>query len=211
MTAGDITTALFSRYSDGRHYIAMAEFRPGTGYGKNAERFIDFYVVDCYANHQATAFEIKVSRSDFLREIKAPEKRRLALHFSHEFFFVAPEGLIAADELPPECGLLEASDDGGVIRLVQRRVSLHRETARPTWRFSAAIGRAIMEQADRRVEEKRRALDHEMKQLRTDRGICVSALQDAERDLQTLKAALGEEQTQGLRLLYVSPLVRESR
>ena len=52
--------------------------------------------------------EIKVSRADFLAEIKRkPLKRRAGLRLSNESYFVAPKGIIEIDELPPEAGLLE--------------------------------------------------------------------------------------------------------
>lgn len=140
MTSEDIKKALQQRYSNISQYVTISEFRPGTGYGLNSERYIDFYVIDCWGSHKAMAFEIKVSRSDFLSEIKKPEKRRLALHFSHEFYFAAPVGMIKPDELPPECGLLEVYED---LRVRMVRSALHRETARPTWRFVAAISRAL--------------------------------------------------------------------
>lgn len=142
MNAEQLKGALRSRYQNNRQYVALCEFRPGTGYGVNSERWIDFYVIQCWGDLHTLAFEIKVSRSDFLAELKQPEKRRLALHYSHEFYFVAPAGMIKPEELPVEAGLLEAREEFGVVVLREKRSPLHRETARPTWRFVAAVARA---------------------------------------------------------------------
>lgn len=65
------------------------------------------------------AYEIKVSRADFRREIRRPQKRRRALELSDQFYFAAPAGLIQRSELPEECGLVEVGDDG-VARVVRR-------------------------------------------------------------------------------------------
>lgn len=152
MTSQDITHALFLRYNNPDHYIPIAEFRPGTGYGINSERFIDFYLIDCYQNCLTTAFEIKVSRNDFLNELNNPEKRRLALHFSHQFFFVTPKDLIQPHELPPEAGLIEATQTPQGIQLRQVRPALHRESARPTWRFVASIARQLHKAAQQSIQ-----------------------------------------------------------
>lgn len=64
------------------------------------------------AKARRIAYEIKVSRSDFLAELKDPDKRAAALACANEFYFVVPVGLIKPDEIPPECGLIEVMDNG---------------------------------------------------------------------------------------------------
>lgn len=49
-----------------------------------------------------TGYEIKVSRSDFVRDTKWPAY----LDMCHEFYFVCPKGMIQPEELPNEVGLL---------------------------------------------------------------------------------------------------------
>jgi len=58
------------------------------------------------------SYEIKASRQDFLRELARPEKRRRAVELSDLFYFVAPDGMIAPHELPPEAGLVEVMRSG---------------------------------------------------------------------------------------------------
>lgn len=50
-----------------------------------------------------TAYEIKVSHSDFLRETDA--KRRAWMSISHRFIYVCPAGIIQPEEVPEKCGL----------------------------------------------------------------------------------------------------------
>jgi hypothetical protein len=74
---------------------------------------IDAYAVRCWAGgigHRRVAMEVKVSRSDFLSEIRKPAKRANALDVSHEFYFVTPYALVRPDEVPDECGLMFVKD-----------------------------------------------------------------------------------------------------
>lgn len=51
--------------------------------------------------------EVKVSRADFLADVKMPSKRAGYARFSESVCYVAPAGLIAPQEVPDGCGLLE--------------------------------------------------------------------------------------------------------
>lgn len=135
-----------SAFSD--HRVMFAEFIPGTGSSRGNESRIDAWMMDLWpSNHlERIAFEIKVSRSDFLSELKKPAKRRYAVQFSNSFYFVAPKGLIRPAELPTEAGLMEVSD-GDLHTTVK---APFRDTVLPTWALVAAIcRRAVRKQMDR--------------------------------------------------------------
>jgi len=88
------------------------------------------------------AYEVKVSRSDFLVEMKKPTKRKLALFYSNLYYFATPKGLIRPEELPPECGLIELQDNG------RMRIAVEppwRECHPPSWHFVASIARRVVE------------------------------------------------------------------
>jgi len=57
------------------------------------------------ASQRIKGYEFKVSRSDFLNEIRT-EKWRSYLEYCHTFSFVCPRGLIQKEEIPPKIGLL---------------------------------------------------------------------------------------------------------
>lgn len=59
-----------------------------------------------------TAIEVKINRSDFLRE--TDEKRRPWQKITHRFVYATPVGLILPDEVPDGCGLWEIYPDGAV-------------------------------------------------------------------------------------------------
>lgn len=70
---------------------------------------IDFFAINCWHSkgYKAISYEIKVSRSDFLKELRQPYKRLYAERVSNECYFVAPKGLIKEGELPEGWGLIE--------------------------------------------------------------------------------------------------------
>lgn len=154
MTSEDITQRLKSHYKDTRQWAFFKELRVGTGYRgswkhdgyepNNPEQRIDAWVLNCYPSrkYEKIAFEIKVSRNDFLNEIKTPEKRQQALQLSNRFYFAAPEGLIKLEELPEECGLVEFAENKTTCKWTKE--APWRDVEEPTWRFLAAVSRRIL-------------------------------------------------------------------
>lgn len=70
---------------------------------------IDFLAMRCWSSgpgHLRVAYEVKVSRSDFLRDRRHPWKHDLALELSHRFYYACPAGLVRPDEVPEQAGLL---------------------------------------------------------------------------------------------------------
>lgn len=140
-----------------RAELFFTEVRGGAGYGGVSERRIDAWAMHPHPsrNNCRVAYEIKVSRRDFLRELKDPKKRKAALLFSNEYYFAAPKGLIKPGELPAEAGLIEVIDtprtaivvtnDDCVIKdnpphiwnVVVR--APWRDTPPPSWRFVVSL------------------------------------------------------------------------
>lgn len=133
-------------------WLFFQEVRFGTGYNMDgryraapnayAEKRIDAWTIHPYPSEKwrRVAYEVKVTRADFLREIKAPAKRKPALVISNEFYFAAPRGIIKPEELPPEAGLMELADDGRLRVTVQ---AVWRDTPPPSWGFLAALTREL--------------------------------------------------------------------
>jgi hypothetical protein len=90
-------------------WVFIDELRNGTGYTDAANGYMDGFAINTYPSKRfhRIAFEIKISRSDFTREIRKPLKRKVALLYSNQFYFVTPPGLLKAEDLPPEAGLME--------------------------------------------------------------------------------------------------------
>lgn len=56
--------------------------------------------------HRIIVHELKVSRSDWLRELADPAKAEAWWPYCHEFWIVAPEGVVDPDEVPDGWGLM---------------------------------------------------------------------------------------------------------
>jgi hypothetical protein len=66
--------------------------------------------------------EIKVQRSDLLGDLRRAAKRQAYLQLSSECWYVIKAGIAEPQEIPPECGVMLASDAGlEVARAAPRR------------------------------------------------------------------------------------------
>jgi len=153
-----ILKALKERHPENQ-WAFFRELRVGTGYrnvkkGLNPEQRLDAWAINLYPskNFLRIAYEIKVSRGDFLREMKQPQKREQALQLSNLFYFVTPVGLIKPEELPPEAGLIEVIDEQQSKIKVVAPV---REGGELSWQFLASIARRVQ------AEEGEVSLTHE--------------------------------------------------
>lgn len=125
--------------------------RIGTGFGRCSEQSIDAFAIELWPskNWASHAFEIKMSRADFARELRTPIKRRLALRYSNLFWFVTPKGLLKAEEVPIEAGLMEVSwREGGWPSHEDWFVDIiltapWRDVPPPTWNLFASVARRV--------------------------------------------------------------------
>jgi len=86
--------------------VVLEQVPDGTGMYQS--RWIDVAVFQMWTSKglTRTAFEIKVSRADFLSEIQNPQKHAWCRESFHYFFFVAPKGIVQVEELPDGVGWL---------------------------------------------------------------------------------------------------------
>lgn len=116
MKAADVIDALEARFHSPARYshpewITVREFRLGCGFVTSMRR-IDLWAISATPSkgNPSVAYEVKVSRSDFLRDIKEPEKHQHARLFSDRFYFAAPTDLIKLHEVPDWAGLIEVGE-----------------------------------------------------------------------------------------------------
>lgn len=110
VTSNDIRCALKLRYPKESHAL-MFEVAPATGGGT---RYADAVAFGLWASHghAIEGIEIKVSRSDFLAEMKQPQKSEPVMRYCNRWWLAIPCGLVKAEELPPTWGLLELQSNG---------------------------------------------------------------------------------------------------
>lgn len=115
ITSNEILDMIRNRYA-GDGYVVLSEVPDATGFIQN--RWIDAAVFSLWPSKGLTriAFEIKVSRSDFIRELQNRAKRQWAEESFHEFWFAGPAECFQADEIPKNCGLMVARGNKLVIK-----------------------------------------------------------------------------------------------
>lgn len=64
------------------------------------------------ADFQPWIIEVKVSRTDFYRDVNSPQKRLAYTLLADRVYYACPMGLITVDELPTGCGLVVETRKG---------------------------------------------------------------------------------------------------
>ncbi|HDO36655.1 MAG TPA: DNA repair protein MmcB-related protein [Nitrospirae bacterium] len=107
ITAKNILDLLLTKHS--RDFVCVPECKTGeTG----RHRSIDLWcMAKSWAKPRTIGYEIKVARSDFVRD----NKWRRYLDYSSEFYFAASPGIIDPSELPDEAGLLVCSKNAKML------------------------------------------------------------------------------------------------
>lgn len=134
--AEDIVYRLCLRHPK-RQWVVASELHTSTGtvqWNKNDNLFslrsIDFFALNVWPseNFQRVAYEIKVSRSDWISEIKNPTKRAQAYYLSNAFYFVLLDSIFRPKEDNDKslygCGILLISKD---MQITEYRKPLRRE------------------------------------------------------------------------------------
>lgn len=101
---------------DANEWAFMEEVAPQTGGGTG---YADAVAVNLWASrgHAIHGFEIKVSRSDWLRELKKPAKAESVFAYCDRWWIVAPKGVLKEEELPPTWGYYELRETGLISRV----------------------------------------------------------------------------------------------
>lgn len=138
MTSGKIYEAIRAKHS-GPGWTVIAEAPITTGWDRRAG-YIDAYAVGMWAENRGfIAYEIKVTKQDFLRDVERfATKQKVALENSTQFYYAAPHGMLRPDEMPEGCGLLEVQNG----RAITSKVAAVRPMTALDSRFVAAILRA---------------------------------------------------------------------
>lgn len=99
------------------------------------------------SRHAVHVFEIKVSRSDWLRELADPDKTAAALAIAEYFWIVAPAGIVKLTELGDGWGLIEVHGDGDAkpwrMRATKRATALRPPSTTLPRGFVTALLRAV--------------------------------------------------------------------
>lgn len=141
MKTSDVNAALRARFC-GPEWALFFEVADATG--ARHRRWADAIAINLFPSRglEIHGFEVKVSRSDWLRELRNPEKSVPVQQYCDRWWIVAPAATIASGELPSTWGQFEALT-GGKIRQI---VAAPKLTSKPVTReFVAAMLRRASE------------------------------------------------------------------
>ena len=143
LTAKDIENIIVRGLYGLNDIMWLSQCRVGCGFGADGERTMDLWGIATKRPYEHVAVEIKVSRGDFLRDIKRPLKQRRARLFANKFYFATPRGLLTANDMPPYAGLIEIGQFGesGPVTAMITVPAPQFDSAPPTWSFVASLVR----------------------------------------------------------------------
>lgn len=148
LTEADMLDLLTQRYSkeygNGARYALARHVRSHAGF--EAKRTADFVAFDTWpsAGFAIHGHEVKVSRSDWLHELKQPEKAaEFVPYMTYWWLVVSDAAIVREDELPDGWGLMAVRGD----KLVAVRQAPKRDALPLTPTRMAALLRAVAKTA----------------------------------------------------------------
>ncbi len=142
-------------------WLFFRELKLGTGRRNGSLQRLDAFALNTlpHTAMKRVCYEVKLSRADFLVEMRNPLKRRVGMRYSNEFYFVTPAAMVTPAEIPAECGLIEVGRASIVEwrQLITRHAGFFyyeaetscfclltvpaawRDTPGPTWQLTAAM------------------------------------------------------------------------
>ncbi len=129
-------------------WALLEEVHNRTGGGT---RSADAIAMNLWESHafRIIGFEIKVSRSDWLRELKDPSKADVIAAYCDMWFIVATPDIVKEDELPPAWGLQVLKGNG--LHIVKKAPLLEDRKALDR-RFVAAMVRRATQIGDEQIQ-----------------------------------------------------------
>ena len=111
MRSEDVRKALARRFAAPEYAIF---YEVGDATGARQHRWADAVAMSLWPSRglELHGFEIKVSRSDWLSEMRNPAKAEPIARYMNRWWVVTPPGIVKADELPPTWGLYEVKGNG---------------------------------------------------------------------------------------------------
>lgn len=115
MKAREVIELLAARHSND---VFVAECKDGPTWGGGAMRLDAWAMRKSWANPCTWGYEVKIDRGDWLNDRKWHLYRDLV----HEFYLVAPEGVIKHDEIPPGIGYIRVASTGTCVMVKKKAV-----------------------------------------------------------------------------------------
>lgn len=154
MTERDVLDCLRARYSqrygNGYRWAYAEHVKSETGFAIGGRlRIADAIAMDCWTSSgmELHGHEVKVSRSDWLTELRDPDKAEAFRPCMNRWWLVVPDLAIVRDDLPDGWGLMLATRGTTVIK---RRAPLGDPEPMPRGMLAGLL-RATAKTAERRA------------------------------------------------------------
>ena len=117
MRTPDVNAALRARFCAPEWALF---FEVGDATGGAHRRWADAVAMNLYPSRglEVHGFEVKVSRSDWTKELKSPDKSGPVQQYCDRWWIVTPAGIVKDGELPPTWGHYEVSESGKILQKV---------------------------------------------------------------------------------------------
>ena len=139
--SSDIQMHFERKFHDSAKHLVAFEVNEGTG--STAGRRADAVSLELWPSngYELIGYEFKVSRADWLQEMKQPEKSQAISKYCDRWYLVAPKGVLGIDELPPSWGYIQVSD-----KSLRTKIDAPKRSAEPASReFMASLLRRMLD------------------------------------------------------------------
>lgn len=163
-------------------WACFREVRSTTGFSRGV-RYADAVAFSMYPSHglEVHGIEIKVNRSDWLSELRSPDKADEIARYCDRWFVATDDlAVVPIEEVPPFWGLLLSK--GGVLRTV-RNAQINPDRKPPSTAFMASVMRSMHKNV-REIE--RRAYRAGVDSVKVERSTPVDYV-PTQRDLAQLR------------------------
>lgn len=189
-----LLSLLRAHHGDSRKWAFLTKVADGTGFGVTG--WCDALAMSLWPSKGLNlyGYEVKVSRSDWQREMQRPEKAETFASRCHYFFVAAPKGVVRLEELPALWGLIEPAGSGMRVR----RAPTFRQPIELDYEFLAAILRYAVQQSPHEefLKEERKKAREEGREAERQNQQWQKETVERERDnlkksIETFQAASG--------------------
>lgn len=110
LTANEVLDQLQQRVFHPKSHAMLREVNNATGY-RGGRRYADAVICSCWPSRGLWlgGIEVKVSRPDWLSELKSPEKSAEIQKYCSFWWVATPPGIVRDGELPETWGLIEVT------------------------------------------------------------------------------------------------------
>lgn len=117
-TSAMLIELIHARYPS-REYAFFTQAASNTG--GPADRTADALSLSLWPSRGLvlTGFEVKVSRGDWTRELRAPEKAERIAQYCDLWFIVTNDGVVPIDQIPEKWGLMVPNKSGDGLRVIK--------------------------------------------------------------------------------------------